>query len=95
MELHAWIQLGIFGVAIASACGAVIAAINRRVDARADKMDLQFGKIDIKFDNITMQIDRLRDIGNDRHIANIERMSRLEGHISALKVIEPIKKDNG
>jgi len=40
---------------------------------------------------MTEQIERLKELGNDRHLANIERMSRLEGQIQAL----PQKIDNG
>jgi len=99
MDTTSWIHLGILIVAgtgsIASAAWAIISLLGRKVDERFDKVDYQFGKVDLKFDEasrqfnerigqVTTQIDRLRDVGNDRHIANIERLARLEGQISAL-----------
>ena len=104
MDINSWIHFGIFLVAIAGAAGAVIKFIGGKVDDRSDKIDFQFSKIDLKFDEVhrqvnekfgqvTNQIDRLKDLGNDRHIANIERLARLEGQISALP--QKVNPQNG
>ncbi len=99
MNVDSWIHLGFLIVggagAVASAAWTIISMLGRKVDERFDKVDYQFSKVDLKFDEasrqfnerigqVTTQIDRLRDVGNDRHIANIERLARLEGQISAL-----------
>jgi len=102
MDTTAWIQLGVLAVAVASAAAAVVRSIGGKLDKRFDRIDYQFAKVDLRFDDnarqandkfheMTEQIERLKELGNDRHLANIERMSRLEGQIQAL----PQKIDNG
>ena len=82
-------------MATAGAAGAVVKFLGAKVDERFNKIDFQFSKIDLKFDDVhrqvndnfehvTSQIGHLKDMANDRHIANIERLARLEGQISAL-----------
>jgi hypothetical protein len=88
MDATAWIHLGILVMSVAVAAGAVIRVIGSQAGLRFDRIDLQFTKVDLKFDFMTQQFnerfDKLRDQGNDRHIANIERLARLEGQITAL-----------
>lgn len=97
MDATAWIQLGVLCVGLASAAWAVVSSVGKKVDERFDKIDFQFQKVDLKFDNMSQafndRFDRMRDQGNDRHIANIERLARLEGQISALpQKIDPGQK---
>lgn len=99
MDVTAWIQIGILAATltglVGSAAWAVVRTIakkiddsDEKVDGRFDKVDFQFSKVDLKVDQkfgeVSVQIDRLRDIGNDRHITNVDRMARIEGQISAL-----------
>jgi hypothetical protein len=95
MDATAWIQLGVFVVGLLGVTLTVIKLVGGKTDAGFAKTDYQFGKIDLKFDEVgrhidekvgqvTAQLDRLRDLSTDRHIANIERLARLEGQITAL-----------
>lgn len=80
MDTSLGIQLGILLLALATASAATIKAVGTKVDA--------------KFDKVTDQIDRLRDVGTERHIANTERLARLEGQISALPQKTDFRKGN-
>jgi hypothetical protein len=95
MDNAAWIQTGVLLVSLAGLAVAIIKIVGRQSSDRFDKVDYQFSKVDLKFDEagrhinekvgqVTTALDRLRDLSTDRHIANIERLARLEGQITAL-----------
>jgi hypothetical protein len=76
-----WLHLGIFLLALATAAGTVVRSVGNKVDDRFDKIEKSF---DEKFSAVHLQIDRLRDVGYERHLANTERLSRLEGQLRQL-----------
>lgn len=86
--MDTWIHFGLFIVALAGAAGAVVHRIGTMITEKFTRMDLQFAKIDLKIDGVEQQFreqfDKLRDVNYERHLANTERLARVEGQLSAL-----------